>query len=122
MSNDESRVVRPFATTLNEVDEGRAHTRVSDQFADLIAAVRETGRPGTLVLTVKVAPVTKGNADAFMVSAAAVVKAPKQDVPASIFFPTRDGNLSRNDARQPQLPLRAVAGDNPTPQEGTATA
>lgn len=117
MATEPERVVRPFATTLNEVDEGRAHTRISDQFADLVAAVRETGKAGTITITVKVAPISKGTADAFMVSAGAVVKAPKQDTPASIFFPTKDGNLSRNDARQPQLPMRVVGT-----QEGTATA
>jgi hypothetical protein len=33
---------------------------------------------------------------------------PEEDSPTSIFFADEDGNLTRNDPRQPTLPFREV--------------
>lgn len=108
---DDSRV-RPFALTLQEIGGGRLAARVSDQLADLTAAVVATGKKGSIVLKVEVAPVKKANANTLMVSGSSKATIPESDdaAPTSVFFATDDGNLSRDDPKQPQLPLRLAPG------------
>lgn len=108
---DDGRV-RPFALTLQEIGAGRLAARVSEQLADLTSAVVATGKKGKITLTIEVAPVKKANANTLMVSGSskAAIPEPEDASPTSVFFATDDGTLSRDDPRQPQLPLRGLPG------------
>lgn len=112
MSTDDT-TVRPFSAVLQDLARGRVHTDLSEQLAALTAAVVETGRKGTLQLTLTVQLVGKG-ADTLTVTAITAAKPPKPDQPATVFFADQDGNLSRHDPNQPTLPLRALADPEPT--------
>lgn len=104
--------VRPFALTLQEIGAGRLAARVSGQLADLTAAVVATGKKGSIVLKIEVAPVKKATANTLMVSGSskASIPEPEDASPTSVFFATDEGNLSRDDPKQPTLPLRGLPG------------
>lgn len=99
---------RDFAAALLEIGGGRLHTRLSEQLAVITRAVSETGKKGVLTLKIEVKPLPKADAKTLIVTGASTSKAPEADdaSPTSVFFADDDGNLSRSDPRQPQLPLR----------------
>jgi hypothetical protein len=97
--------VKPFAAILQEIGKGALHAQLSDNLNELVRAVAETEKPGSLTLTIKVEP-TKGM-DTLTVSGNCTVKRPTEQS-ASIFFADGAGNLTRNDPRQSELPLRGL--------------
>lgn len=104
------RHVRPAAAVLQEIGAGKLHTRISEQLADLTAAVTETGKKGALTIQLIVAPIKPGNTSTLVVTGKSVLKAPEGDAdsPSSVFFPDASGNLTRDDPNQPTLPLREL--------------
>lgn len=104
MSEDVTR--KPFAAFIQEQRGGGLHGELSDAMQTLVQAVDEHRKPGTLTLTVKIAPNSDGAT--VTVSDKLVLKAPEGDRGAAIFFIDVDGNLVRRDPRQIELPLREV--------------
>ena len=98
-SPDDDSFVRPFADSLREINGGRSHDELSIALRDLTAAVKETGRKGTLTYQVVVAPM-KGNPDVLQVTDKVAARIPEPDRKASIFFADTDGNLTRTDPNQ----------------------
>ncbi|WP_327592497.1 hypothetical protein [Streptomyces chartreusis] len=80
---------------------GRSNEEISDEFHQLLAAVNEHGKKGSLSITVTVEP-PKGHIDGapVAISIDSVLKAPKASAPPSIYFVDDDGNATRNDPRQ----------------------
>jgi hypothetical protein len=79
---------------------------------DLVQRVADTGRQGSLVLTISVQPMKGADNGALMVSDAIKLKLPEHDRKASIFF-SHDGNLRRTDPHQLAFEgLRTVAGES----------
>jgi len=99
---------RDFAAALLEIGSGRLHTRLSEQLAEITKAVSETGKKGVLTLKIEVKPLPKADSKTLVVTGSSTSKAPESDdcSPTSVFFADEDGNLSRSDPRQMQLPLR----------------
>ena len=89
---------RPFMDFLREHRSGITHDLLSDKLQELVAAVTQEGKAGSLVLKIGVKPMGKG--DGLEVSAAIDVKSPKETPGAAIFFPTPENNLVRVDPRQ----------------------
>lgn len=102
--DSDSPQVLPFAVFLQQQRRGLLHGELSDALHDLLAAVKDTGKPGSLTLQIKVKPAAKGNAEQVLVSDLVVAKKPAVERPESIFFLDDSGNLSRSDPRQPELP------------------
>lgn len=98
---------RPFAAWLTEQRGGSLHGELTEKLADLVAACLEHGEGGSLVLTVKVKP----NKDGVTVTVTDEVKAkePEGDRGAALFYADAEGNLSRRDPRQPELPLKDIS-------------
>lgn len=89
---------RPAAAVLQELNRGRSHRELSDELVKLTQAVRDTGKPGSVTLTITVKP---SKADgAFEISDKISSKIPVFDRAASIFFADAEGNLTREDPRQ----------------------
>lgn len=88
--------VRPFADVLSEVNKGLVADEAATKLAELVTAVKETGKKGSLKITIEVAPFS-GNDEIVKVSGAVDLRAPRAEAPASIFYPDDSGNLSRND-------------------------
>ncbi|MFB7440202.1 hypothetical protein ACFC01_17895 [Streptomyces mirabilis] len=90
-----------FAAFFVQHSRGEAHEQASTEFHELLAAVQEHGKKGSLTLTVTVEP-PKGGMDGapVAISIDTVLKAPKASAPPSIYFVDDDGNATRNDPRQ----------------------
>ena len=96
----EEQHARPFADFLAQ--QGRAHQELTEGLHDLIAAVKDTGKAGTLTLTIKVA-VDMKNDEILRVSDNVVLKAPAHDRGERIYYADRTGNLTRSNPNQPEL-------------------
>lgn len=103
----DERRTRPFADVLRELDKGRVHTELSDKLQELLAAVLDVRKPGTLQLTVKVTPIKSESM--VEVTASVAAKTPKA-ARTSVFFVTDSHNLSRDNPQQPALPLTGLPG------------
>ena len=104
-------MMTPFPEFLVSLRDGGASLDAAEALAELMEAVVATGRAGSLTLTVKISPASKGNVMAFAFEDTLTVKAPKAEKGQPLLFRRRDGSLSRRDERQPELPLRAVPTD-----------
>jgi hypothetical protein len=103
--------VRPFAAILQDINGGEFASQIADDMQDLVSAVRELGRKGTLTLKFEVAP-RKGSSAALNVTARRDLKMPAEEPVESVFFADSGGNLLRDDPRQLALPdLRTVTRD-----------
>ena len=76
--------------------------------AKVLAAVRESGKAGSITFTVSVKPASKGVTNVVMVESQIKTKLPEPDRGMTVFYLTEDNRLVRNDPRQQQLPLRVV--------------
>lgn len=92
-----------FVDTLQEIRRGKILAEMSDTLATLVTAVRTTGLSGTLTLTLKVAPASKGDSQGLMIYDDVRVKLPTPTRPATFMFANEEGILTRQDPRQPQL-------------------
>lgn len=119
----EDRRIRPFADWLVEQRRGLLHSELGDALNELLGAVVELGKPGTLTLTVHVKPAGVGDETVF-VSDDVRVKKPEPERPAALFFVDDERNLSRENPRQLSFEtLRAVEGGaGAEPKESTADA
>lgn len=88
--------IRPFADFLREQARGQTHDELSEGLRDLVARVQDTGKKGTLTLTVEIAPMPKGGGE-LVVSDSIKLKLPEHERNASIFFADKDNNLRRED-------------------------
>jgi len=90
-----------FAAFLVQHARGEAHEAISEEFHQLLAAVNEHGKKGSLTVTLTVEP-PKGGMDGapVAISIDSVLKAPKATAPPSIYFVDGNGNATRNDPRQ----------------------
>lgn len=103
---------KPFTQFFIEQRQGALHAEMSEKLQALVAAVEEHGKSGTLTLTIRVTPTATG-ANTFFIADDVKVKAPEPDRGASLFFSDGEGNLSRSDPRQPELPLRDLPAPEP---------
>jgi hypothetical protein len=94
---------RPFAAFLHDLNKGRTHTALSDSLAELVAAVIDTGKPGTLTLRIDVKKLT-GTDDQITVTTRVGNKVPTFDAAASVFYVDPDSqHLSRTPPAQPTI-------------------
>jgi hypothetical protein len=98
---------------LREHKQGALHSELSEALAEVTNAVLEHGKVGSLTLKISVAP-TKDGITVF-VSDDLTVKAPQADRGGSIMFADHDGNLTRRDPRQLEMPMRVVELENGDP-------
>lgn len=101
-------MARPIFEILRELRAGRTLEDLGDEMARLVAAVKATGKSGELKLTLKLKPPKSGVSTYLLVEDQISTKMPVLDRGDTVFFPTADGGLSRQDPSQGQLDLRAV--------------
>lgn len=97
-----------FPKSLYEIDNGATVAEFAAALQKLTASVREVGKSGSLTLTVKVAPASKGATDVVTVQSQVRAKLPEAERRIAIFYVTDDNQLVRNDPKQELLPLRIV--------------
>lgn len=101
---------RPFIDTLRDIEAGGLLDELSETQHSLIDAIRLTGKGGEL--TIKLAYKPDGNGQ-MTIKADVKAKEPALSRGRSLFFLTPEGNLTRRDPRQQDLPLRTVNDDKP---------
>ena len=101
----EIQAIRPFAEWLLEHTEGELHAELSEALNVLVQQVNRTGRKGALLLTVHVLPA----GDMVAVKAEVTNKLPKVDAPVKSYFVDEEGNLSRSNPQQLEIPNLRVA-------------
>lgn len=108
MSDEPRPQTKPFSAFVQEQRRGALHGELSDSLAELVAACREHGKPGSLTVTIAVEPNKDGQT--VNVTDAVKLKLPEADRGAALFFADDHGNLTRQNPAQPELPLREVGG------------
>ncbi|MCV2395952.1 hypothetical protein OEB99_16675 [Actinotalea sp. M2MS4P-6] len=93
--------VRPFADWLREQSSGRTHDELTDGLAELVRAVKDTGKKGVLTLTISIAPFDKATTNTLTVTDVVKVALPQHDRRKSIFYGDDAGNLTRENPLQP---------------------
>jgi len=93
-----------FTDVLALLRRGTLLEDAANDLAVLIAACEETGKPGTLTLAIKIEP-QKNDPKALIITDKITLKEPKPEVAATIAFVGADGEITRRDPRQPELPV-----------------
>lgn len=112
---------RDFIQTLRELHAGGTLDELTNSLGEVVRAVQVTGKPGELRLVIKIRPPRKGSMSHVTVEDDVVVKIPKRDRGDSIFFPTADGSLTKQDPNQIPLGLRPVPSPDVDPETGEVT-
>lgn len=81
---------------------GNVLSTASGELRQLIEAIKETGKKGSITLTLAITP-EDGDNDAISIDTTIKVTAPKRPNPKSIFFIDKDNGLSRQDPRQAEM-------------------
>lgn len=103
----------PLLVALFNMDAGAALEEAGEELRRVTKAVDKFETKGALTLTVHVKPF-KGTCNALVLVPEIKAKVPKAEQPQSIFFPTDDGGLARNDPRQKEFKFKGnrPAGDH----------
>lgn len=100
-----------FVVTFANVRNGALIDELSLKMADLVGAVRETGKPGSLLVEFKVRPgMLRGNTNAVIIQDKTTLKLPEAEKVESLFFATEQNTLQRTDPNQPEFNLKSVDG------------
>lgn len=103
---------KPFSDVLGEIENGSLLHEMTASVYDVIVAVMETRKPGSITLKLKFTPTGKGTVN---VDADYDANKPEHDRPTTTFFVAKDFSLQRSDPNQPRLPLREVELPNNEP-------
>ena len=109
--------IKPFLTTLREIENGRVSDELGEYLHKLVTAVKETGKKGSMGFQLTVEPM-KGASEVMQVSVNTQLKSPQHDRRKTIFYADKTGNLSRNDPNQLQFTGLERVGD---PSESSTT-
>lgn len=108
MSAQNDDIVDPQEFSAFLLKRPATHEELSVKLHDLVQAVRDTGKKGSLTLKIVVSPF-KNDTTTLEVADDVKLVMPQHDRKPGIFFPDKDGNLTRD---SPQMldfgPLRTV--------------
>lgn len=104
----QTQINNSFATMLNELRSGTAADELSEKLSELVAAVREAGKTGTLTFKLKVAPWQTGDGSKLSITDTISIAPPRMATPATLFFSDEENQLQRNDPNQRELELKTV--------------
>lgn len=90
-----------FSDFLSDLDRGRVADELAEHLLEIVAAVCDTKKSGSLTLKVGIGWDKK--AEMLRVSTNVAAKAPQLDRPESLFFVTPGGTPTRKDPRQLEL-------------------
>ncbi|MFD9992066.1 hypothetical protein ACFWXT_29600 [Bacillus cereus] len=91
-------MIRPFGDFLAELRRGAVANELSEALHELLAAVENTDKPGSITLTLKVG--RQKNTTALSIADVVTKKIPTRPRPESLWFVDQHGNPSRNDPSQ----------------------
>lgn len=94
--------MRPITDVLREIRRGRAVDIASRMLADVVRAVDETGKKGSVTITLTVEP-EEGGGSQKTITAEVKHKLPVESIPTAVFFSDEEGTLHRVDPQQAEL-------------------
>ena len=97
----ENPAIRPFRDVLAELAEGATESELGEAMWDLVQRVQDTGKAGTLQLTIKVQPNGRGQIE---VLDEVKLRLPEFSRPTTAFYTDKSGNVSRRNPNQPEIP------------------
>ena len=93
-----------YIDTLAMLRRGTLLEDAANDLTVLTAACEETGKSGTLTITIKIEP-QKNDPSVLTITDKIVLKEPKPEVAATIAYINAQGEITRRDPRQPELPV-----------------
>lgn len=103
--------IRPFMDTLREAEYGHLLSDLGELQREILHAVSETQKKGSLTITLNYIPEGHGQVSVAATEPKAVI--PKTPRGKTLFFLTPETNLSRQDPKQMEIQgLRKVSDDN----------
>jgi hypothetical protein len=96
--------MRLITDILREIRKGRPVEEATQALADVVRAVDETGKKGSVTITLNVIPSKHGGPEKMLV-AEIKAKKPIADIPQAVFFSNEEGDLHRVDPRQEEMEL-----------------
>jgi hypothetical protein len=101
---------RPFSDFLKDLANGLTVAQLTEQMAELVVAVGETGKRGTITLVLTLEPNAAGTV---RIIDEIKTKIPQAARGASIFYSDDAGDLLRRDPRQTEMGFRDVSAEKP---------
>ncbi|WP_292085344.1 MULTISPECIES: hypothetical protein [unclassified Brevundimonas] len=102
--------MKPITDILRDIRKGMVAEAAGEELAQVVRAVTATGKPGSLTIKLTVKP-QKGDSEQVVISSKLSATTPTADMPEAIFFADMEGDLHRNDPRQPEMFRTADLGD-----------
>lgn len=110
--------MKPFSDSLRQIRHGACEDELAEKLGELVRAVNETGRQGTLTLQLKVKQM-RGNS-ALEITDVIKTSVPEPEKESSLFFSDDEGNLLRDDPRQRKMNLEPVKSEAKPVEEVSA--
>lgn len=98
----------PFSQQLAYINKGTLDAELTEALADVIKAVRETGKKGAVTLTLNCSMLNTRDENTMKVTPKVTRTIPELDRADTIMFSTADGDLLRDDPAQTQLDLKVI--------------
>ena len=111
--------MRLITDILREIRKGRPVEEATLALNDVVRAVDETGKPGSVTIVLTVKPAKHGGPEKTLV-AEVKAKKPIAEIAPAVFFSDGDGDLFRVDPRQEEMELAEV-GPTPTHEAARRT-
>lgn len=96
--------MQAFLRLLADLRDGDAIEEARRAIAEVEEAVADTGKKGTVTVTLEIEPVKGGLSSMVTVTDTISAKKPVRDREKTVLFRTGAGQFSRYDPRQPELP------------------
>ncbi|HBV7855058.1 MULTISPECIES: hypothetical protein [Citrobacter freundii complex] len=109
----ETKNTTPFSQQLAYINKGTLDAELTETLAEVIKAVRETGKKGDVTLKLNCAMLNTRDENTMKVTPKVTRTIPELDRADTIMFATADGDLLRDDPAQTQLDLKVI---EPAPQ------
>ena len=109
--------IRPAQATLNDLNSGQTMVALAEAIHEAISAVKQHGKPAIVSLDITVATMKDQHTfvnPPVVISGEVSSKLPKAPPPLTLFFVDEDGNPTRNQTREPELPLSIAGVDKTT--------
>lgn len=94
---------KSFMETLKDLRRGELLSELTDHLCEVVTAVRATGGAGTLTLTIRIKPFSKGDMSTLAVTDDIKTSLTTLEKGATILFANERNELQRQDPRQPEL-------------------
>jgi len=101
----------PFSQHVAHMSKGSVDTDLTETLADLVKAVRLTGKQGSVSLKLKVGMLNRADEDTVKITPVVTSSMPELDLPEAIMWSTGDGDLLRTDPSQQKAQLETVTPD-----------